>query len=111
MPFHGILICCLQNQKKTGPNNQKNSAQIFRFLIFRLWPLYPTSIKIGSKWPKYVLKHSEMQSETRGVQSFVAKSGASVAKLAGPQLSTSEIKLKALIVCLLSKALQIICRT
>ena len=38
-----------------------------------------------------------MQSETRGVQSFGAKSGASAAKLAGPQPSSLKIDLKALV--------------
>ena len=36
--------------KKTGPKNQKNSAQISFFFSFNLWPFYPTKIgvKIGS---------------------------------------------------------------
>ena len=49
----------------------------------------------GQDWIK-VLKHAEMQSETRRVQSFGAKSGANA--LAGPQISTLKIKMKALIV-------------
>ena len=50
--------------------------------VARLWPLYPTGIKIGSKRPLHVLKHAEMQSEARGVQSFSAKSVTSSAKRA-----------------------------
>ena len=61
--------------KKTGPKNQKKSEQISRFSSFRLGPLYSTGIKIGSKWPQHVLKHAEMQSETRGVQGFRSQCG------------------------------------
>ena len=66
--------------------------QIFSFPSFRLLPFYPTGINIGSKRPQHVLKHAEVQSEARGVQSFGAKSGAS----AGPQLSSLKIDLKIL---------------
>ena len=51
--------------------------QIFRFPSFRLCPFYPTGINIGSKRPQHVLKHAEKQAETRRVQSFGAKFGAS----------------------------------
>ena len=78
--------------RKRDQKIKKNSAQIFRFSSFRLWPFYPTGIKIGSKWPQHVLKHAEMQSETRGVQSFGAKSGASANQIESPD-------------CLLSNAL------
>ena len=54
--------------------------QIFRFPSFRLCPFYPTGINIGSKRPQHVLKHAEKQEETRRVQSFGAKFGASAAK-------------------------------
>ena len=50
----------------------------FQFSSFRLCTLCLTGIKIGSKW--HLFKHAEMQSETQGVQSFGAKSVASVAK-------------------------------
>ena len=60
-------------------NFLKMSAE-FRFSIFRLWPFHITGIKIGSKRPQLVLKHTEKQSETRRVQSFGAKSGASAAE-------------------------------
>ena len=53
--------------------------QIFRFPSFRLCPFYPTGINIGSKRPQHVLKHVEKQAETRRVQSFGAKFGASAA--------------------------------
>ena len=87
---------------------------MFRFYSFRLWPFYPTGINIGSNRPQHVLKQAEKQSETRRVQSFGAKSGASAAKphasgglcaknfarkgptLAGPQPSSLKIDLKAL---------------
>ena len=65
--------------------------QIFRFPSFRLCPFYPTGINIGSKRPQHVLKHAEKQAETRRVQSFGAKFGAS----AGPQPSSLKIDLKA----------------
>ena len=58
--------------------------QIFRFPSFRLWPFSPTGINIGSKRPQLLLKHADKQSETRRVQSFGAKSGASARK--GPAL-------------------------
>ena len=72
--------------------------QIFRFSSFRLWPFYPTGINIGSKRPQHVLKHAEMQSETRRVQSFGAKFEASAAKphASGPLASSLKIDLKAL---------------
>ena len=54
--------------------------QIFCFPSFGLWPFYRTGINIGSKRPQPLLKHAEKQSETRRVQSFGAKSGASAAK-------------------------------
>ena len=87
--------------------------QIFRFPSFRLCPFYPTGINIGSKRPQHVLKHVEKQAETRGVQSFGSKFGASAAKphasgelraknfarkgpaLAGPKPSSLKIDLKA----------------
>ena len=86
--------------------------QIFRFPSFRLCPFYPTGINIGSKRPRHVLKHVEKQAETRRVQSFGAKFGASAAKhasgelraknfarkgpaLAGPKPSSLNIDLKA----------------
>ena len=69
--------------------------QIFRFPSFRLCPFYPTGINIGSKRPQHVLKHVEKQAETRRVQSFGAKFGASAAKLAGPKPSSLKIDLKA----------------
>ena len=50
---------------------------MIRFSSFRLWPLYPTDVNIGSNRPQHVLKHAEKQSETRRVQRFGAKSGAS----------------------------------
>ena len=58
----------------------KKTAQIFDILVF-VYGHYPTDIKIGSKWPLHVLKQAEMQSKTRGVHSFGAKSGASAANL------------------------------
>ena len=89
-----------------GSKNQKKLER--RFSGFRLWPLYPTGIKIGSKCTCNVFELTEMQSGTRGVQSFGAKSGASAAKphasgrlrarKFAPQPSSSNIKLKALVV-------------
>ena len=77
------------------PKNQKKSSADFPFSIFGFWPFYPTGINIGSKRPQLLLKHAEKQSETRRVQSFGAKSGASAA-LAGPQHSSLKIDLEAL---------------
>ena len=75
--------------------------QIFRFPSFRLCPFYRTGINIGSNRPQHVLKHAEKQAETRRVQSFGAKFGASAAKsLASGELcaqpSSLKIHLKAL---------------
>ena len=50
---------------------------MFCFSGSRLWPIHPTGINIGQSGPQHVLKHAEKQSETRRVQSFGAKSGAS----------------------------------
>ena len=67
---------------KSRKRDQKiKKHQIFRFFSFRLWPLYPTGINIGSKRPQLLLKHAEKQSETRCVQSFGAKSRASAVNL------------------------------
>ena len=86
----------------------KKSAQIFRFFFsFRLWPPYLIDIKIVSMWPQHALKHAEMQSETRGVQSFGAKSRASGMKTPAQhfknQIGSPD--------CLLLNALEIVCRT
>ena len=54
---------------------------------FSQYSFIATGIDIGSKRPQHVLKHAEMQTETLGVQSFGAKSGAS----AGPQPSSLKI--------------------
>ena len=62
-------------QQENGTKKLRNSTD-FLFSSFRLWPLYPTDIKIGSKCPQHVLKHAQMQSETRGMKSFGAMSGA-----------------------------------
>ena len=77
-----------------GPKNQKKiecGFSVFPVFVQCLWPFYPTGINIGSKRPQHVLKHAEKQSETRRVQSFGAKFGASEAKP-----SSSKIGLKAL---------------
>ena len=47
--LHKIMTWCLRNQEN-GTKKSKNWAHIFRFSSFRLWPLYPTGINIGSKW-------------------------------------------------------------
>ena len=60
--------------RRQDQKSKKFSAN-FPFLSFRLWPPYPTGIKVGSKWPWQVFKHAEMQAGTRGVQSFSAKCG------------------------------------
>ena len=60
-----------------GPENQKKLSAALRFSSFRLWPFYHIGINIRSKRPQHVLKHVEKQSETRRMQSFGAKSGAS----------------------------------
>ena len=59
--------------------------QTSSFSGFRLWSLYPTGIKVELKWLYHVLKHAEIQSETRGVQGFGAKFGASAAKTPAQQ--------------------------
>ena len=71
--------------RKWDQKNRKNLSAAFRFSSFPLWTFYPTGINIGSKRPQHVLKHAKKQSETRRVQSFGAKSGASVFGTAFPE--------------------------
>ena len=66
--------------RKWDQKIKKLSADFPFFRVFVCGPFYPTGINIGSKRPQLLLKHAEKQSETRRVQSFGAKSGASAAK-------------------------------
>ena len=59
MALQGILTCCLQNQENGTKKLEKKR------LVSRL----------GQSGYSMFLKHAEMQSETRDVQSFGAKSG------------------------------------
>ena len=61
--------------KKMGPKNQKNERSFSVFPVVALLSWYQHWVKAA----QHVLKHAEKQSETRRVQSFGAKSGASAA--------------------------------
>ena len=59
----------VSKSKETGQKNQEKTEREFSVFRFLVSPLYPTGNKIGSKWLEHVLKHAELQSQTRGVQS------------------------------------------
>ena len=74
MPFHGILLALkteyvVSKINKTGPKNQR------RFSVLSVF-VYGHFIPLVSRLVSKILEHAEMQSETRDVQSFGAKSGA-----------------------------------
>ena len=81
--------------KKWDQKIQKKLSAHFPFFQFSFVALSSHWYQHWVKAAQHVLKHAEKQSETRRVQCFGAKSGASAAVQ----------KLKALIDCLLSNAI------
>ena len=98
-----------------GPKNQKRLSAGFLFFQFSFVALLSHWYQHWVKAAQFLLKHAEKQSETRRVESFGAKSGASAAKphasgerraknfarnghaLAAPQPSSLKIDLKVLV--------------
>ena len=90
----------------SSPKSRERDQKIFKilsakfpfFLFFFVLSLYPSGIKNGSKWTLHVLlKHPEMELQTRGLQNFGAKSKDSRGLSAKNMPSSSKTKLKDLI--------------
>ena len=59
--------------KTLGPKIGKKRSADFRFFLFLCGHFIPL---VGSQRPQHVLQHTELQSETRGMQGFDTTSGA-----------------------------------